>query len=508
MTIDPSKYHVESHTVPIWQEEQSFQEIMAEQLRHAPWLLLSIVIHGIAVVLLLLIQTEAPVNTDNVLKMQQEKPPEEIEEEEPPPEEVEEEEPEEEPVLQDVEIEETLTEETFEDFTDTSESAFDNDSWNTAVGLGGGAGGKFGGRGGGRRGLGASGGRDTARAIELGLEWLAKHQDEDGRWDADDFMKHDLEGDPCDGPGDAGHDVGVTGLALLAFLGDGSTMKAGPYKKNIRDGVRWLREQQQETGLFGTDAVHAYIYDHAIAAYAMVEAYQGESKLLKKYAQRGIDYLESHRNPDMVWRYEPQGNDNDTSITGWCVMAYKSAQDFNLKVNDQAIGYCEVWFDQVTDPASGRAGYRKRGEPSSREEGDHEVNFPRDKGEALTAVGLMCRFFLGQDPDDQPTMVAAADTLLKTPPIWDEDDGSVDHYYWYYGSYALYQMGKFKGKDYWGKWAKSLTKAVVKTQRDEGNFKGSWDPIGVWGEYGGRVYSTAILVLTLEAYYRYTRLIR
>ena len=42
---------------------------------------------------------------------------------------------------------------------------------------------------------------------------------------------------------------------------------------------------------------------------------------------------------------------------------------------------------------------------------------------------------------------------------------------------------------------------------DRNNF-GSWDPVGAWGEDGGRVYSTAILVLTLEAYYRYSRLVR
>ena len=42
----------------------------------------------------------------------------------------------------------------------------------------------------------------------------------------------------------------------------------------------------------------------------------------------------------------------------------------------------------------------------------------------------------------------------------------------------------------------------------EKNLLGSWDPIGAWGEDGGRVYSTAILVLTLEAYYRYSRLVR
>jgi hypothetical protein len=92
---------------------------------------------------------------------------------------------------------------------------------------------------------------------------------------------------------------------------------------------------------------------------------------------------------------------------------------------------------------------------------------------------------------------------MAKKPVWDKT-GSQDHYYWYYATYALYQMGP----PYWDNWQKSLTPSVVKTQREDGNFKGSWNPSGAWGEDGGRVYSTAILVLTLEAYYRYTRLVR
>ena len=121
----------------------------------------------------------------------------------------------------------------------------------------------------------------------------------------------------------------------------------------------------------------------------------------------------------------------------------------------------------------------------------------------MTAVGLFCRFFLGQDPNEVPVMKRAAETLSAKPPVW-KADGSIDHYYWYYGSYALFQMGE----PYWKKWQAKLTPSVVRTQRKDGNFKGSWDADGVWGGDGGRVYSTAILVLTLEAYYRYTKLVR
>ena len=504
--IDPTKLKVESHAVPIWETEVTFQEIMAEQLRHAPWLMLSVVIHAVGIMLLYALIPPDTKKDSNVEVQVNLKKDDKVEEPPPPPPPPPKEEKVKEPIIQDNQVQEvTENVNNFENFdTSAKESAFDSNQWNSAVGLGGGAGGRYGGRGGGR-GAGAPGGKATAQAIEAALRWLQDHQDEDGKWDADGFMKHDEGAEKCDGPGNGVHDVGVTGLALLAFLGDGSTLRAGPYKENIKNGVKWLKDNQQENGLFGMNASHDFVYDHAIAAYAMCEAYGlSQYSLLKTPAQKGINYLESHRNPYSVWRYQPRDNDNDTSVTGWCIMAYESGKFFGLQVNDQALKLSITWLDSVTDQ-TGKCGYTKMGEPSSRHPGDHGTRFPIEKGEALTAVGLFCRFFLGQEPKEVPVMKAAADLLLSHPPVWDAKAGTIDHYYWYYATYALYQMG---GR-HWTEWSKKLTDAVVNKQRkDPECAKGSWDPIGAWGEDGGRVYSTAILALTLEAYYRYTRLVR
>ncbi|HEX5051212.1 MAG TPA: prenyltransferase/squalene oxidase repeat-containing protein [Planctomycetota bacterium] len=487
-------------------ESESFHDMMAQQLRHAPWLLLSAVVHAVA---LLLLWALMPVHDHKAVEHEVEivdvSHPEVDEPPPPKPPEVEPEQTPEDVVVTEpvIETQDTVADEVTE-LPAAVESAFDANQWNTAVGLGGGAGGPYHLRGGGRGGR--RGGRSTAAAIDAGLTWLEKHQDEDGKWDCDAFMKHDTEGEVCDGPGDATHDIGVTGLALLAFLGDGSSMRSGPHREAVRKGVLWLRSQQQQNGLFGTSASHDFIYDHAIAAYAMCEAY-GLSRyhLLEDNAQRGIDYLERHRNPYSVWRYLPRDNDNDTSVTGWCIMAYESAAFFGLTVNKQALGLAAVWFDQVSDP-TGRHGYTRRGERSSRKAGDHGTRFPVEKGEALTAVGLFCRFFMGQDPKEKPVMTAAANLIAQKPPVWNPNDGSIDMYYWYYGTYALFQMGGHV----WNEWQKKLGPAVVDTQHRDAtqkNLFGSWDPIGVWGEDGGRVYSTAILALTLEAYYRYSRLL-
>ena len=68
----------------------------------------------------------------------------------------------------------------------------------------------------------------------------------------------------------------------------------------------------------------------------------------------------------------------------------------------------------------------------------------------------------------------------------------------------MYQMGG----EHWKKWHKAITPPVLSHQRRDGNFTGSWDPVSVWSVAGGRVYATAMCALTLEAVFRYTRLVK
>jgi hypothetical protein len=507
--VHPSALLVRTDRLPA--PVDSFHDHMAAHLRQAPWLVMSAAAHALVLLLLwLLIPPEvkraiakavAVMDTEavEVVQPEPEKPPE-----------MQPEETVEQPIVEDVVVVEprevdahdhTPSEHEFA----TKESAFLSNGDNPAVGIGGGAGGAYGDRG--KRGGGGTK-RPTDDSFVAALTWLQRHQDEDGKWDCDEFMKHDDPALPrCTGAGNPVHDVGVTGLALLAFLGEGSTLRAGAYRDTVRRGVLWLREQQQPDGLFGAPNSSDFIYDHAIAAYAMCEAYGLSSyTTLRDSAQRGLDYLEKHRNPYGVWRYQPRDGDNDTSVTGWCVMAYCAGKHFGLNVNTGALQYAGVFFDQVCDP-SGMHGYLRAGDPSSRKQGDHAARFPPDKGAAMTAVALFCRAFMGQTPKEKPVMTKAAELIASKPPVWDEKGGAIDHYYWYYGTYALFQMGG----PLWKQWQQKLETAVLKNQyrdRADQNRFGSWDPVCAWGEDGGRVYSTAMLALCLQANFRYTKLIR
>lgn len=373
-------------------------------------------------------------------------------------------------------------------------AGFDDD--NDLIGIGGGFGG-------------ASPKRDILPeemrgVLDGSLRWLAAHQDENGAWDPARFMKHDVDGEKCDGAGGPNHKVGVTGLALLAFLGDGNSLHHGPYKETVARAAKYLRSMQdEETGLIGEPVGHTYHYGHAISTLALSELYNtSRSSVLKETCQRAANYIARARNPYGAWRYDcPPVGDNDTSVTGWMLMAVHSAQDAGLKVDREAFHGGLNWIDEVTDPATGRVGYDAMGSHSSRIVGVND-HFPAETGEAMTAIGLFSRFLCGQHPDRNPMMAKHADLMLRELPRWDPANHSVDMYYWLHGSYAMFQMGGA----YWKHWSDALLPALVETQRKDGNAAGSWDPVGPWGPLGGRVFSTAVMSLCLQSQYRYARI--
>jgi hypothetical protein len=395
---------------------------------------------------------------------------------------------------------------------------FEGPSENPVIGPGGGAG-AFRGRGrGGDRSQGRPGGRGGEDvAVEHALAWLAAHQSPDGGWEAAGFDRW-CDGRPApeggrpDGLGAATNDVGVTGLALL---GAGYTNRGQhPFARVVSRGLRYLRNVQDPEGCFGPRTSGHHIYSHATSALAMVEAYgMTGSTIWKAPAQRALDFIAIARNPYLAWRYGVKPGDNDLSVSGWMMMALKSARLVNedaaargqpvpFQLDLDAFDGLLAWVDKMTDPDSGRAGYIQRGTGPARPQ-DLVDRFPSDKSESMTAVAVLARVFLGQDPRQSAAVKKGAALMAALPPQW-TPDGRIDMYYWYYGTLAMFQVGG----EAWRGWNAAMQPAIVGTQRSDGDFcgyKGSWDPVGPWGPEGGRVYSTALLAMCLEVYYRYDR---
>jgi hypothetical protein len=364
-----------------------------------------------------------------------------------------------------------------------------------------------GGRGGGGLGQGGGGGRggkrNTEAAVLSALEWLRNHQSPDGSWDADGFSQY-CKKNTCDGPGSSANDVGLTGLALLCFLGAGQTHQEGQFKETVRNGLKYLMEVQDEDGCFGERVGHQFLYGHACAALAMTEAYgMTGAKPFRDPAQKGINFIHRAQNPYAAWRYAfPPDGDNDSSVTGWMVMVLKSGKMSNLTVDDTAFSGAMSWIEEMTDPATGRTGYADRGGLPSRLTEVME-KFPGDKSESMTAVGVLTRVFAGKTPEDDPMINKGAELMVRRLPNWDPASGEIDFYYWYYATLAMFQVGGPR----WDKWNEAIKTAIIDHQRNnkEEDEYGSWDPVDPWAIPGGRIYSTALNCLSMEVYYRYPR---
>ncbi|MCG3133914.1 MAG: hypothetical protein HMLKMBBP_01181 [Planctomycetes bacterium] len=505
-------------------EAKDFNELLYEQTKNAPWLLASIGIHGVAFAIFALMPSAPPppvqeqsnltMNQTENLEMKEEEPP-------PTPEETkpleESERVVEDPVLKDAKVSDHN--ETDDDMDDNgslgdprfnSDAPFEGPGTNGTIGIGGGAGGKFGNRRGGRNNLKAGGGgKKSQNAVDLALEWLKNHQSSDGRWDTDGFDQM-CKLNKCSGPGEGTYDPGNSGLALLCFLGAGETHQNGTYKDTVRNGLKWLKDQQDAEGCFGPRSTQHFQYNHMCASLAMTEAYGlTQSPLFRESAQRGVNFVIQSQNPYLAWRYGVRDGDNDTSVTGWAVMALKSAIMAELEVDKTAFQGALTWTDRMTEPDFGRVGYQTRGTGPARTEAMKD-KFPQSESEAMTAVGVLNRIFCHHSKGDEgdeikkDEMIAkGGDLMLKKLPKWDADAGCIDFYYWYYGSLAMYQLG---GK-YWEAWKPAMEESIIKHQRTEPGRDeiGSWDPEDPWAPEGGRIYSTAVNCLCLEVFYRYGR---
>ncbi len=336
-------------------------------------------------------------------------------------------------------------------------------------------------------------GTPEEKAVEAGLRWLAMQQNKgDGSWGAPEPL----------------YKVGVTALAVLAFLGAGHYPYGGTeYAPNVEAGLQCLLNDQADDGVFGTRATAKYMYNHAIATLALCEAIHFCSHpLYEEAARRGVEFIETARNPLLAWRYDPRGGENDTSVTCHCLHALHMARLRGLDVQDESVAGGLQWLDKMTEPGTGVVGYNFPGGESYRPE-ELKKRFPPEDTYALTAAGTFCRLLFVDRGHKNPDRSSekGADLCMGRPPIWDADDDlayySIDMYYWYWGALALHQFG---GKP-WREWTERIRKEIVPNQVREGPDAGSWPTADPWGREGGRVYATSMMVLVLETPYRYAR---
>ena len=339
---------------------------------------------------------------------------------------------------------------------------------------------------------------ESEAAVDLALKWLASIQDEQGFWDGDAYGagKIDFEGGVNREFAGRDADTGLTALSVLAFLGKQNTLEEGEYSANVTEALHWLVDQQGKNSqgydgyLGGNAAEIAGMYSHAIATFAIAEAYAmtkdpTKSEFLLKPLQKAVRFTLLCQLDDGGWRYiREQGGGGDMSIFGWQLMALKSAQAAGLEIPLETRQKMNQFLQQRgLGKSGGLAAYRANERPTV----------------AMTAESLFCKQMLGLKRE-HPSCDEAVQFLLSNPPTRQ----SLNLYTWYYSTLAMFQYG---GEE-WDRWNVPLRDLLIAEQVIAGPNAGSWEPRDQWGGYGGRIYSTAFAALTLEVYYRYLPLYR
>jgi hypothetical protein len=368
------------------------------------------------------------------------------------------------------------------------------------------------------------GSQQSEDAVGMGLDWLARHQaTDDGHWAPDCLQLRPggccEGGQPCD-QGREAYPMAQTGLALLAFQAGGHfDFNENKYSANVARGLDWLVKNQNPEGALCTNVPNDvngtnvpnlprsksrvgpramrffsrdsrnFMYEHGIATFALAEACaiakaanrEANAHYLTA-ARKGVEFIEAQQHTDGGWRYSNSKDEpSDSSVSGWQVLALKTAKEAGIRVEPHTIARVEAFFKSLEQPGTGRTKYTH-----------FQVG-----SDAMTGVGMLVHEFLLKKPDS-PLVHQGAEHLAASA----QGNGVRDDYYAIYNcTLAMFMAG---GKS-WETWNAVAREKLLQWQLKQGCLRGSWTPGDGMGAQGGRICCTAWAVLSLEVYYRFTR---
>jgi len=309
-------------------------------------------------------------------------------------------------------------------------------------------------------------------AVEAGLAWLALHQAADGSW------QFDLSGCRCDGacrdPGTLNGSTASTAIALLPFLGAGSTHVDGPYQQTVSRGLYYLVSRMQPTPR-GGDFCEGTMYGHGVTTLALAEALgMTGDQMLVPYVRDAVRFTETAQDlHGGGWRYLP-GQAGDITVTAWQIAALKSATLAGIEVPSPTIEAARRFLDRVQAQGGAAYGYCT---PAAKP--------------CTSAIGLLCRMYTGWGSTREP-LQRGITNLAKPGPH------PSNIYQNFYLAQALLQLDH----PVWPRWNRMNLAQLLKQQARFGHEAGSWFFADRDTAPGGRLAHTSLAVLTLEVYYR------
>jgi hypothetical protein len=318
-------------------------------------------------------------------------------------------------------------------------------------------------------------GRDKVDvAVGKALAYLARSQEANGSW----RISRQGFGARFEDP----KSVGITGLAVMAFLSAGQTPTEGEHARTVADGVRWMLSKQKSNGIISSDGEFE-MYHHGIATLMLAEVVgmcpPALADDVRAALPRAVEViLKAQRRSGAGaggWRYTVTGNEADLSVTGWQLLALRASKNVGCDVPgtaiDKAVGYIRRCFEEQR----GTFAYTVLG----------PVTVP------CAGTGILGLELCGKDMHQCRESLRAGTYVLRHPLALNQG-----HCYYglYYCSQAMFQLGGA----YWTPYRSRLHDLLLPTQRPNGSWAGDDnESLGL-----GPNYTTAMAVLALTVEYR------
>jgi hypothetical protein len=330
--------------------------------------------------------------------------------------------------------------------------------------------------------------KEYRETIRRGLEWLAKEQRKDGHWGAN---------------GD-NYPVAMTGLAGVALLMEGSNLREGRYRDNIRRAVTWLIENERTrgNGLISNpnhpSEMGRYMYGHGFAMLFLASVYGDEDdnnmrEKLRGILTRAVKFTGEAQSSQGGWYYTSakDGHDADEgSVTITQLQGLRACRNAGIKVPKAIIDKAKKYLERATTTNGGVVYSLGRGGMGAPVGGERP---------ALTAAAIACGFSAGEYGSN---IVKKWFKYCKTAiPLGQVARIGHDEYTHFYYSQAMYMLGdkgwnKMFPSDRdpltWNKYRKEMFQMLKESQ----NKDGSWNRGGGWSI--GTIYSTSVYLTMLQ----------
>ena len=316
---------------------------------------------------------------------------------------------------------------------------------------------------------------ERSRAVARGLAYLAKQQSASG-----DF-------------GSGGGRVGISALALLAFMAAGHQENRGPYGAVLRRGVdrilKWSKPPGKRDPLRSGQAIpagyiwvpgdadsrmhgHGYATQVLVLAYGTNRAGTDRARELKTKIRRAVRVIENSQTLTGGWGYQPHAHAmHEGSVTVTVVQALRMARDCGFVV-DREVHRRGLEYLKKSQTRNGSFRYRLTSDTTS---------------EALTAAALTAMYGFGEYYSK--SVKNGLDFLERgyRQPwriLWT-----------YYANYYAAQAFHRAGGRYRRLWVRTVRPYVLSLQEADG----AWDDEreGRTRKNFGKTHSTAFAVLAL-----------